>query len=90
MKTEHQNLFWNRTYGISCKGPLKMLISAFLQVLSNFFPIFDNFHQLCQILSKCQVSGQLEPPKQKLQRKGTESALPQPYQFAKSQVCLGL
>ena len=67
--------------------------NADISVLSNFLAIFFKFflyiEKFYQVLSTCQISDQLDHSNRNY-RLGAESALPQPYQSAKSPACLGL
>ena len=67
--------------------------NADISVLSNFLAIFFKFflyiEKFYQVLSTCQISDQLDHSNRNY-RLGAESALPQPYQSAKSLACLRL
>ena len=67
--------------------------NADISVLSNFLALFLNFflyiEKFYQVLSTCQISDQLEHSNRNY-RGGAESALPRPYQSAKSPACFSL
>ena len=71
-------------------------INADISVLSNFLAFFSNFfldiEKFYQVLFTCQIGHQLNHSNRNYRGGGggAESALPQPYQSAKSPACLGL
>ena len=73
----------------------QVLKNADINILRNFPLIFSNFfldiEKFYQALSTCQISDQLNNPNRNYEGGGgAESALPWPYQSAKSPACLGL
>ena len=95
VKTELKNHICNRFYGISCEGPvlmervLKKCLYQHFGQLGNFFQIFfsisRNFTKY-YLHAKFQINWTIQTEI----RGGAESALPRPYQSAKSPACLGL
>ena len=72
----------------------RALKNADISVLSNFLAIFSIFflyiEKVYQVLSTCQISDQLDHSNRNYIGGEAESALPRPYQSAKSPACLGL
>ena len=72
----------------------RVLKNADISVLNDFLAIFSNFfldiEKFYQVLSTCQISDQLDNSNRNYRGEGAESALPRPYQFAKSPAWLGL
>ena len=71
----------------------QVLKNADISRLSNFVVIFFqtlfDIEKFYQVLSTCQISDQLGHSNRNYRGGGTKSALPQPYQCAKSLTCLG-
>ena len=96
VKTEPKNHICNRFYGISCEGPVlmeqvlkKCWYQHFEQFPGNCFSNFSRYRAILPNFIYMPNFRSIGPFKQKLQM-GTESALPRPYQSAKSSACLGL
>ena len=72
----------------------QVLKNADINILRNFQLIFSNFfldiEKFYQALSTCQISDQFNYPNRNYEGGGAESALPWPYQSAKSPACLEL
>ena len=96
MKTELKNHICNRFYGISCEGPVlieRVFKNADISILSNLLAIFFKFFLYIENLAKYYLHANFKinwTIQTEITGGGAESAIPQPYQSAKSPACLGL